>query len=142
MVDVALCRKVADVAELARADQHGPAHRQSEWLMQERSDVSRSDVTVSDVGIFTDLYPLEALKGCGTSACLAGFTVLLTAPEGTLHTSNGELLIVDGCVRYVETYAQEQLGLTEEQIDDVFYEKDETIAISRLRAIADEADRL
>jgi hypothetical protein len=137
MVNVALCRKVADMAELARADQHGPAHRQSDWLMQERTDVS-AVIPAPSVHAF---YPLEALKGCGTSACLAGFTVLLTAPEGTLHTNNG-LLLMNSRAQHVEHYAQDQLGLAGEQVEGVFFEEDETIAISRLRAIADEADRL
>lgn len=74
---------------------------------------------------------------CGTVGCYAGFITFMTAPEGTVITSDGMLYesVADAVhdedpnawldePRYwddVETYAAGQLGITSEQADILFY---------------------
>lgn len=59
---------------------------------------------------------------CGTTACYAGFVSLRAAPKGSRIVGNF-VVEPDGTRTHAEFYAQEALGLDEDQTDCLFYLK-------------------
>lgn len=60
---------------------------------------------------------------CGTSACLAGYVALLTAPPGTT-TRGSRLTFPDGDEISIPAWAEEKLGLTTRQAGRIFHADD------------------
>lgn len=88
-------------------------------------DVLRDD---SLRGVTFDMkVALEPSHECGTAACIAGYTVLIFAPE---EFGDPECLDADD----VTTRAREILGLTPEQEVDLFYPED-MASITRADAV-------
>jgi len=133
-IDVALCRKIADMAAMAPRDPkpgHPLVHDQGAWLASLTED--KPD----------ELQSLDEMRSadCGTSACLAGFTALTCAPEHTRWNRRTDSLILpDGTEQPIWLYAQEQLGLSNAQQDYVFQCLQNGEAIRLLRLIADKAE--
>jgi hypothetical protein len=93
-------------------------------------------------GIYAPRVPVEEMRegSCETTACLAGFAVLLTAPAGSMVNPCS---LYDKQGDYVEAifeYARDVMGLTDGQAEAVFFCKDETLAIKRLRYIGKRPD--
>lgn len=77
---------------------------------------------------------------CGTSACLGGFTVLQTLP-GDYLTNGARVWKSDGQeLGWTEEIAANELGLTTDQADTIFFCFDEEASISRLRYVAENPD--
>lgn len=79
-------------------------------------------------GAAEDIVPVAQLRegGCKTSACIAGYVSLVTAPVGTTVAHGDLLRFPDGGSIRVKDWAQEQLDITDEQADTLFYSEDET----------------
>jgi hypothetical protein len=138
-IDVPLARKVADMAEAG----HVLRHCQSRWFaMPGMNTPSPAGVaTASAREIRNGVIKLEDIQRCGTSACLAGFTCLVTCPEGTAYDfAGGVLRLPDGRKFELSGYAGQQLGLDAGQAISVFHEMKPALAIARLREYADRAE--
>jgi hypothetical protein len=133
-LNIPLCRKVLACAE---AEQAMIRHDQSTWLTYPSVPGSHGRVIEVDK---------MRVGRCGGSACLAGFVVLLAAPEGTcLRLDDDMLMFPDGGEQDIQLYARQWLGLTASQAACVFEggQADDE-AIRKLReymAQAEEAQR-
>lgn len=111
MANTERCLAVADMAE-----KYPLAHRQFSFTSEEKGDPGNLT--------WDDIYR-QLTTGCGTTACLAGWTMAMFARESFRYGQTRSY-----------TEAQELLGLDSSQFDKVFGCFNEKEAIALLRQYA------
>jgi hypothetical protein len=78
---------------------------------------------------------------CGTTMCIAGWTCYLNGDEFVPYQDSRfsfEVRTKDGSEMSIAARAADLLGLSEDvNIDQLFWEDDDTVALNRLRRIAE-----
>jgi hypothetical protein len=59
---------------------------------------------------------------CGTTACIAGWAVLLSLPAGSVIDSRYNIRLPDGTLRFIPYWARDVLEITDEQADTLFHD--------------------
>lgn len=135
MTNAALCKEVADWAEAAQTRDAPVRFDMTDWI----SSHVLEDAFDEDAGVDVPV-PVEKLRegSCGTSACVAGYVVMMRAPKGTT-TTGSTLYLPDDVITDCAAFAQEELDLTREVASAIFYTGNES-AIARLRYLAEHPD--
>jgi hypothetical protein len=139
MIDTELMAKVRAIIE-----QHPSRHRQSSWVGNVFTYMfgnGKPRAAEELAGFATTDMPDEPADPenpvCGTTACVAGWAAILAAPKGATIINMFDIAIparkITGRMAYdyrsIPTYAQEKLGLTDDQATWLFsgYRKREEI---------------
>jgi hypothetical protein len=138
MVDVPALRKVTEhVLSLPEMDPGdwldlsednassiSDAWTQGEWLTLPEGVC---EATITDRGVVVD----ETGETCGTAGCIAGWTVMLLAPNGT-KLQGFYMNLPNNTWRNVEDWATERLGLDRYEAGDLFAAANGPEAIRRV----------
>lgn len=122
---------VNDPAKLAAHVADIIRHRQSLWQQWSWYTPGSSHEEMGAVSIFYDewMVPVSSIREtlmntadcCGSTACVAGWTAILAAPEGSAISGNGMLRLHDnGEFTHLASYARAQLNLTLPQANWLF----------------------
>lgn len=84
-------------------------HDQTVWLDFGRNDDPDHECEMPVGEIVASLYAEEG--SCGTTACVAGWVAILTAPWGSYITDSGSVVWPDGSLHSIELAGQGGLGL-------------------------------
>lgn len=126
----ALAKRVVETIEL-----FPEKHEQDIWV---GVPLVEDGETVLNWNGYIQATPEQVIESCGTSACLAGWSVLLTG-----HTYNRGRVegVPSKCTccgdAAVEEYAAELLELDYQQADNLFMDMNERSALERLRTYAE-----
>jgi hypothetical protein len=130
MIDTELMAKVRAIIE-----QHPSRHRQSSWVGNVFTYMfgnGKPRAAEELAGFATTDMPDEPADPenpvCGTTACVAGWAAILAAPKGATIINMFDIAIparkITGRMAYdyrsIPTYAQEKLGLTDDQATWLF----------------------
>lgn len=83
-------------------------HDQQYWL------IARSSTSAAEMSRTAENGDI-----CNTTACVAGWAAVLSAPPG-VRILGTDVYLVNGTLVEIEDYAQKQLGLTDEQCEFLF----------------------
>jgi hypothetical protein len=126
-VDYAARRR--ELADLLVAKGDDGQHDQSWWLENIR--------LLSKPGHSEPIPLVDLAKSCGTTACAAGWAVLMYGPRNaTARPNNGGTVFVGDRTWNVSSLAEKLLGLTPEQGAMLWYASRSKV-ITRLRYLAD-----
>lgn len=112
-------------------------------FMEQRVPPNKFEMASYYTGNFKDLEGM--LHGCGTSACIAGWTALAFPEEIELVDPHAWTEVIYNGEPYdIQDAAQEHLGLTDDEGDNLFFDqsiKTPQQAADALRALADNREK-
>lgn len=116
----ALIRKVRNIVK-----NHPDRHNQEVWYTSKFDARNLYRASVEKLRKYAT-KPLPAEQAmpdgyCGTTACVAGWAAILSAPRGTTLDGVEGLILPDGEGIDVQEYAAEQMGLDWDESDYLFH---------------------